>query len=128
MRKNQLHNMDVLKDKRKELRNNLTPAEAFLWKKLQRSQLCGRKFRRQHSIGPYVLDFYCSTEKLGIELDGLAHFNVEAAIKDKKRTEYLIEMGIDVIRFENWQVFECTEEVLAEIKKKFKSDHPLIPS
>lgn len=124
MRKNQLHNIDKLKDRRKELRNSLTSAEAFLWKKLQKSQLCGRKFRRQHSIGPYILDFYCSKEKLGIELDGLPHFTEDTILKDKGRTDYLNKMGVEVIRFENRKVFEFTDNILEQIKKKFKTTTP----
>ncbi len=120
MRENQLHNIDKFKDRRKKLRSTLTSAEAFLWSKLQRNQL-GRKFRRQHGIGPYVLDFYCSSEKLGVELDGMPHFNEEAEIKDNKRTKYLNDLGIAIQRFENWEVFEKTEEVLEKIKIRFKT-------
>ena len=58
------------KTKRKKLRNNLTPAEAALWNLLKNSQLEGRKFRRQHSVGFYILDFYCPSERMAIELDG----------------------------------------------------------
>ena len=57
---NQIHNLKNLKKQRKDLRNNPTPAEAVLWKALQKRQLAGRKFRRQHSVGHYILDFYCS--------------------------------------------------------------------
>src|SRR5207237_7998341 len=119
MRKNQLQNIDKFKDRRKKLRSSLTSAEAFLWAKLQRNHL-GRKFRRQHGIGPYVLDFYCSSEKFGVELDGMPHFNEEAGKKDIQRTEYLNDMGIAILRFENWEVFEKTEEVLEKIKSSFK--------
>jgi very-short-patch-repair endonuclease len=120
MRKNQLHNIDSLKNRRQELRSSLTSAEAFLWTKLQKSQLKGRKFRRQHSIGNFIIDFYCSSEKLSIELDGSAHFTDEGIEYDKKRTEYLTSKRITEIRFENWEVFEKTEEVLGKIKSMFR--------
>lgn len=81
----QIHNRKVLKQKRKKLRNNLTPGEASLWKFLQKSQLEGRKFRRQHSVGNYILDFYCPGEKINIELDGEYHIPE----KDKKRDHCL---------------------------------------
>jgi len=81
----QIHNRKVLKQKRKILRNNLTPGEASLWKFLQKSQLEGRKFRRQHSVGNYILDFYCPGEKINIELDGEYHIPE----KDKKRDHWL---------------------------------------
>lgn len=125
MRKNQLHNIDNLRERRKELRSNLTSAEAFLWKYLKSSQLEGRKFRRQHSFGKFILDFYCSTEKLGVELDGMYHFNEEQIIYDEERTKYFENMGIKVIRFENVEVFEKTEEVLSKIKNCFKSNLPV---
>ncbi|MBE2227068.1 MAG: endonuclease domain-containing protein [Ignavibacteria bacterium] len=125
MRKNQLHNIDKLRDRRKELRSNLTPAEAFLWKHLKSSQLEGRKFRRQHSFGKFVIDFYCSTEKLGVELDGMYHFTEEQLKYDAERTEYINSLGIRLVRFENAEVFEKTEEVLSKIKECFKSNHPV---
>ncbi|MEO8514930.1 MAG: DUF559 domain-containing protein [Ignavibacteria bacterium] len=125
MRKNQLHNIDKLRQRRKELRSSLTPAEAYLWTKLKGSLLNGRKFRRQHSTGKYILDFYCSSEKLCVELDGMYHFTEEGIQNDLERTEYLNLLGIRVIRFENMEIFERTEEVLGKIKSCFKSDHPV---
>ncbi|MBN8585558.1 MAG: endonuclease domain-containing protein [Ignavibacteria bacterium] len=125
MRKNQLHNIDKLRDRRKELRSNLTPAEAFLWKYLKNSQLEGRKFRRQHSFGKFVIDFYCSTQKLGVELDGMYHFTEEQIKYDAERSEYMNSLGIRIIRFENAEVFEKTDEVLIKIKDCFRSNHPV---
>src|SRR5215470_7411657 len=63
------HNRPYIQDRRTNLRRRLTPAEATLWKALQSSKLDGRKFRRQHSVGNYILDFYCDSERLAIELD-----------------------------------------------------------
>jgi len=111
-----IHNIKNLKANRKKLRNSLTPAEAKLWSLLKDSQLENRKFRRQHSVGPYVLDFYCPSEKLCIELDGVAHFTDGGYEYDTARTEYLKALNIRVIRFENRDVFENTEGVLEEIK------------
>jgi very-short-patch-repair endonuclease len=66
-----LHNLRWLKTRRRQLRRGLTPTEACLWTQLKKgSRLNGRKFRRQHSVGQYVLDFYCPAEKLAVELDG----------------------------------------------------------
>ena len=65
----EIHNRSALKENRRTLRNNMTPAESALWKVLQKSQLDGRKFRRQHSVDGHILDFYCPSEKLAIELD-----------------------------------------------------------
>jgi len=65
-----IHNRKSMKEIRRHLRHSLTPAEAALWKGLKGSKLEGKKFRRQHSIGNYVVDFYCPECKLAIELDG----------------------------------------------------------
>lgn len=117
---NKLHNREFLKGRRKELRSAMTPAEAYLWSKINKGQLDGRKFRRQHSVGKYIMDFYCPSEKLSVELDGINHFSEEAVEYDKKRTDYLNTYNIQVIRFENAEVFDMTEEVLSRIKACFK--------
>ena len=121
-----LMNKPKLKYFRKQLRENLTPAEAKLWSYLQGSQLDGRKFRRQHSVDNYVLDFYCPEEKLAVELDGEVHANVLSADYDQERTEFMNSFGIKVVRFENEMVFHQPEVVLNGIKGEFgwHIDHP----
>ncbi len=120
MKKNfQINNRPELKEYRKNLRNNGTTAESFLWNYLKAKQLDGRKFRRQFSVGNYILDFYCPAEKLCIELDGAGHFTDAGLKYDEERTEYLNSLGIKVIRFENITVFEHTESVLEDIKSNF---------
>ena len=116
----QIHNIKPLKENRRALRNALTPAEATLWKMLQNSQLEGRKFRRQHSVGSYILDFYCTSERLAIELDGAHHFTEAGMEYDAERTKYLNSLNINVVRFENKEVFEQTEYVLQKIKDNFR--------
>ena len=81
----------------------------------------GRKFRRQHSIGNYIVDFYCASEKLIIELDGQVHHNLAAEIYDQNRTDFLEESGFKIIRFENKLVFNQLDSVLREIRDNFKS-------
>ena len=110
-----LHNDPALKSRRRELRKSLTPAEAALWKSLRGSQLGGRKFRRQHSVGPYIVDFYCPSCRLAVELDGQEHFYPASWEYDSGRTEYLKTLNIRVLRFENRDVFEHWEWVLREI-------------
>lgn len=123
--KYQINNRKELKPFRKELRNNSTTAEATLWKYLQRSQLDGRKFRRQHSVGNYILDFYCPAERLCVELDGAGHFTDSGFKYDEIRTDYLSSLNIRVVRFENKLVFDNLEDVLQEIKNNFKVHVPL---
>jgi very-short-patch-repair endonuclease len=101
------------------LRGSLTLAEARLWKHLQRSQLDGWKFRRQHSVGQFVLDFYCPTVKVAVELDGAAHDHDAAQRADAARDQYLASLGITVLRFENREVMENLEGVLLRIKEQF---------
>lgn len=112
--------MKAMKEHRKALRNNATAAEALLWTYLKDSQLDGRKFRRQHSVGAYILDFYCPSESLAIELDGHHHFTPEGNSADEERTNYLSQHGIRVLRFENKVVFTHIEEVLKEIRTHSK--------
>lgn len=115
---NQIHNRKYLKHYRKDLRNNLTHAEVILWKHLKGSQL-GKKFRRQHSVGNYIIDFYCATERVAIELDGQHHYTEEGLKYDELRTKYLNSLNIRVLRFENARVLEELENVLEEIRACF---------
>jgi very-short-patch-repair endonuclease len=112
-----IHNIKSLKPNRKSLRRSLTPAEAILWKNLQRSQAEGMKFRRQHSIGSYVVDFYCPECRLAVELDGEGHFNSIKAEYDARRTAYLNSLNVWVLRFENRTVFENLQGVLEAIRR-----------
>ncbi|MBQ0735854.1 endonuclease domain-containing protein [Aquimarina celericrescens] len=117
--KKKLHNKPELKTYRRELRKNITSAEAFLWNYLQNKKLGGRKFRRQHSIKNYIVDFYCAKEKLIIELDGEVHKNNKSQEKDFNRDQELENLGFTVVRFENYMVFDHLPSVLAKIKDNF---------
>jgi very-short-patch-repair endonuclease len=121
MKQHQVNNVTYLKDRRKQLRNNLTPAEATLWKALKGSALNGRKFRRQHSVENYILDFYCPEEKLAVELDGQVHNDPMQAVYDEERTNRINQLGIKVVRFENKLVFEDMIGVLRVVASHFKS-------
>ncbi len=106
------HNHPILKPRRTELRKNQTPREVLLWARLRGKQL-GFKFKRQHSIGPYILDFYCPDKKLAIELDGFQH--IENKEYDSERSDYLTVFGIKVIRFWNNEVNVNIEGVLQKV-------------
>ena len=109
-------NKRELKGYRRVLRNNLTPAEAALWKCLKAGGLNGTKWRRQFSVGSYILDFYCPEIKLAIELDGEVHNGQE--LHDEQRSYYLSKVAqIVVMRFENHLVFEHPEVILDSIKE-----------
>ncbi len=97
----------------RKLRTGQTDAERLLWYCLRNRRLKGYKFRRQHAVSPYVLDFYCEELKLGIELDGGQHLERQA--EDARRSGFLAEQGIRVLRFWNDQVLVETEAVLEAI-------------
>ncbi len=122
MKKIVINNKSELKNYRKQLRNSSTSAEAVLWTYLQKSQVENRKFRRQHSLGNFIADFYCPSEKLVVELDGEDHFWEPGIEKDRIKENYLKSIGIKVIRFENKWVFEDIAWVLEQIKVAF--NHP----
>ena len=82
-----------------ELREEMTLPEVVLWQALRKGQLAGLRFRRQHPVGPYILDFYCASARLAIEVDGLAHDTAEAAHHDEQRRAWLAGRGIRVLRF-----------------------------
>ena len=96
------------------MRWNQTPAEARLWQALSGRKLSGLKFRRQHPVGSFVLDFFCPACKLVIELDGDVHDGQEA--HDAARTEKLIAYGYSVIRLRNKDVLDNLDQVLTEIE------------
>jgi very-short-patch-repair endonuclease len=123
MNKN-LFNRKSLKLFRSSLRNKSTSAEAVLWNILKSKNLNGRKFRRQHSLGNYIVDFCCTSEKLVIELDGNPHGEYHKIEEDKKRDQYLESLGFSILRFENRLVFQEPEIVKNEIRKTFKSKDP----
>lgn len=108
----QVHNVPDLKEFRKNLRNNATPQEQVLWNKLRNSGLNGYKFRRQHSVGDYIWDFYCPKYKLAIELDGNHHLEKDKREADEARTTYLNELNIRVLRFSNKEIETNIEGVL----------------
>ncbi|MGD8782644.1 MAG: endonuclease domain-containing protein [Ignavibacteria bacterium] len=122
MSSKRLHNRKELKSRRKKLRNNATYAEKHLWKFLKHSQLAGKKFRRQHSIGNYIVDFFCYEENLAVELDGQHHSDKEVIEYDKERTKFLESLGIKVIRFENHEVIFNTDNVLKKIEEKLNKN------
>ena len=116
-----VHNKIELKTLRKLLRNNGTSAEATLWVLLKGKQLQGRKFRRQHSVGNYVLDFYCHEIKLCIEADGGIHNEKNIKEYDIERTKVLNENGITVLRFTNKEIIERIAMVVNKIEAFVKN-------
>ncbi|GAB3806838.1 hypothetical protein GCM10028819_42980 [Spirosoma humi] len=117
MRNGQLNNLSSLKSIRKELRNGATEAEKVLWQRLKGGQLTGLKFRRQHSIGLFVLDFYCPSERLAIELDGEIHQTSEVQLHDEERQKAIETLDVRVIRFPNAAVMDNMSQVLRDLQQ-----------
>ena len=103
----------LIQQRARELRQGATEAERVLWEHLRGRRLAGLKFRRQHPLGPYIVDFYCAAHRLVVEVDGPVH---EGRVKeDALRTEYLEMYGYRVLRVKNEEVLEDIEAVLARV-------------
>jgi very-short-patch-repair endonuclease len=96
-------------------RKNPTPCERILWRHLRNRKFADYKFRRQHPVDPYILDFYCPAAKLAVELDGGGHNYRSGQIRDRSREQFLAERGIAIVRFWNHQVREELDTVLRAI-------------
>jgi len=92
--------------KRKILRNKLPLPEVIMWLNLKGGQLNGYKFRRQCSIGRFVVDFYCPRAKLAVEIDGESHSGADAREYDKDRAQFIASAGVKIIRFSNEQIYD----------------------
>lgn len=115
MGKERTHNQPEQLEERKKLRHKSTPEERFLWQLLRGKQVNGLRWRRQFSIGPYILDFYCPSAKIGIEVDGIQHQTEEHIAHDKRKDAYLTKEGIRVIRVPNSAVWHNSDMIIAAI-------------
>ena len=104
-----------LKQRSRELRENMTDAERCLWARLRRKQLKGCQFYRQKPIGDYIVDFFCPRAKLVIEVDGGQHYSDEGSEYDRIRNEHLRSLGLRVLRFTNTDVLTRIEGVVESI-------------
>ncbi len=115
-------NREEQKEFRRKLRNDMPKPEQKLWYYIRNRQIEGVKFRRQCSIGKYIVDFYSFEKKLVIEIDGDSHFESDEALaKDKIRTEFLESQGIKILRFTNVDVMKncegCIDELLRALDR-----------
>ena len=99
----------------RRLRREQTDEEKELWRALRAGRFAGFKFRRQHLLGKYFLDFYCPAAKLSIELDGFQHGLHEQRQRDEEREKFLASEGVEELRFWNHQWWENREGILLEI-------------
>ena len=103
------------------LRGRMTEAESKLWNELKDNKLEGIKFRRQHPIHKFIVDFYCHKEKLIIEVDGKYHEREDQKQYDEERSDLLIFQGMKVLRFSNEEVIHNMDKVLERIKESINS-------
>jgi very-short-patch-repair endonuclease len=103
---------DLARVRRRFLRRHATPAERVLWECLRNYRCAGRKFRRQHSIGPFIVDFYCPSARLAVEVEGDIHDDPWRAEYDYRRHRYLLDRGVQVVYLTNVEVLRETESVL----------------
>ncbi len=113
----------VTKENAKTNRSNMTDAESLLWHYLRQEQL-GVRFRRQHVIGDYIVDFICLKQRLIIEIDGGYHNDIVQQQEDRIRQNWLESMGYKVMRFTNEEVFYNIETVISTIKGNINLDLP----
>jgi very-short-patch-repair endonuclease len=108
----------------RENRREMTQAEEKLWGMLRERRVAGLKFRKQHPLGHFVLDFFCVEQLLAIEVDGDSHYLPEQRVLDQERTRQLADQGVRVLRFPNELVINSPNQVVAAIVA-FIQDHPL---
>jgi very-short-patch-repair endonuclease len=116
-------NKSNVKGRRKQLRRTMPEAEVILWSQLKNRQLSGIKFRRQYSVGGYVVDFYCAKKKLAIEIDGDSHYVLYAPERDEERQKWIEQFGIRFLRFTNddvrmnlYSVLDAIDEAVCDTK------------
>ncbi len=106
----------IIFENAKKLRAEMTPSERKLWEKIIKSQL-GVRFKPQHPVSNFVVDFYCHKAKLVIEVDGAIHFNENAASQDLEREKEIEGFGLKVVRFTNEQIHKDMQGVLKFLKE-----------
>ncbi|MBU1297905.1 MAG: endonuclease domain-containing protein [Bacteroidetes bacterium] len=116
-----IFNKSSMKERRRFLRSHMTEAEIKLWSKIRKRQIGETKFRRQYSVGSYVLDFYCPEHKLAIEIDGTSHDRKDAREYDNVREDEIKQLGIHFLRFKNEEVLREIENVVTKINETIKN-------
>ena len=110
---------NLIFERAKKLRNNVTPTEMILWARLK-EYFPTVKFRRQHPVSFYIVDLYCHSKRLVIEIDGSIHDLEEIKMKDEMRQKDLESLGLKIIRFSTNDILNNLESVLETIEKNFK--------
>ena len=121
----------IILQRAREMRHPQTPAEATLWRAIRNRNL-GYKFRRQHPINRFIIDFYCAQVKLCFELDGESHLETDQMEYDAARTEFLEYLGYKVIRFTNddvrYNIHAVVDEIIRQVEMRLASHPTLSPT
>jgi very-short-patch-repair endonuclease len=112
----EVFNKHQMKERRQELRRNMTEPENIFWSRIRRIQIDGIRFRRQYSIDNFVVDFYCPEFKLAIEVDGESHNKPDAKEYDAEREDIIKQHGITFLRFANTEIIHNLDDVLTKIQ------------
>jgi len=110
------------KERSRELRRNMTPAEREFWEIVRDRRLHSLKFRRQQVIDGFIIDFYCDSLGLCVEIDGGVHDSLEQAVYDREREEVLRLRGLTLLRFKNQEVLENRETFLERLKEAIDTE------
>ena len=122
-----MRTQDLTLKRARRLRQSLTGPEVGLWGHLRRRQLGGFRFRRQHPIGPYILDFYCAQARLAVEIDGSAHGHPDQIRHDARRDEWLAAKGIRTLRIPSSRT-KSPSAVLETILDELRRNAPSVTS
>jgi very-short-patch-repair endonuclease len=104
----------------RQLRREMSLPEVLLWSELRGGRLDGLKFRRQHPVGPYVLDFYCPSAHLAVEIDGWSHATEERPEQDEIRDMRLAERGVRTLRIPAAEVLRSVDDTLSTIREAIR--------
>ena len=124
----EIFNKSFHRERRRILRNQMPLPEQRLWYFLRLKQFEGFRFRRQYGMGSYIVDFYCPSKKLVIELDGDSHARQDAQAYDEARQTSIESLGVRVIRFSNSDVMTNMDAVLGSIREALSEPPPTPPS
>jgi very-short-patch-repair endonuclease len=117
----EIFNKHEMKERRQELRREMTEPERLLWTRIRNRQIYGCKFRRQFSICAYVVDFYSPEIKLVVEIDGPSHDSADAIDYDKNRQEEIESLGIRIVKFTNKDVLSNLDMVINQLSETVKN-------
>ena len=120
--------LPALRSARRTLRTSMSAPELVFWTKVRMRQFHGLKFRRQHGIGPYIVDFYCADQNLVIEIDGETHGNLPQLVQDQQRDSYLHSLGLRVVRYTNHEVLTNLAGVLDDLETRMGGSTSPSPS